>query len=103
MKADLDPENYEFTRKGENRLRLPIEVARRSGHIKKLHSLKIQTLEGTMMDNEVDIEKNGDVPRYTMVKWGKFMSVNGLKKGDILHFNFVTSKQVLESRNVDQV
>ncbi|MFS7932707.1 putative DNA-binding pseudobarrel domain superfamily [Helianthus anomalus] len=80
-----------------------MEVARRSGLTKALHSLKIQTLDGTMMENKVDIEKNGLKPRYSMVKWGDFMAANGLKKGDILHFNFVTSKQVLELRNVDRV
>ncbi|KAM0061831.1 putative transcription factor B3-Domain family [Helianthus debilis subsp. tardiflorus] len=70
---------------------LPVEVAKRSGLTKKLHSLKIKTLDGKMMENEVETEKNGDVPRYKMVKWGNFMSANSLKNGDILHFNFVTS------------
>ncbi|MFS7930902.1 putative DNA-binding pseudobarrel domain superfamily [Helianthus anomalus] len=80
-----------------------MEVARRSGLIKALHSLKIQTLDGRVIDNKVDIKQNGLKPRYSMVKWSNFMSANGLKKGDILHFNFVTSKQVLELRNGDRV
>ncbi|KAJ0766150.1 putative transcription factor B3-Domain family [Helianthus annuus] len=102
-KPEIDEENYEFTKKGENRLRLPVEVARRSGLTKKLHALKIKTLDGTIMENEVETEKNGKVPRYKMVNWGNFMSANGLKNGDILHFNFVTSSQVMELTNVDRI
>ena len=82
--------------------RLPVEVARRSGLIEKLHSLKIQTLEGKIMSNEVETEQNGGKPRYKMVKWDKFMCANSLKNGDMLHFNFVTSTQVLELKSVDR-
>ncbi|MFS8034829.1 hypothetical protein Hanom_Chr17g01585781 [Helianthus anomalus] len=74
----------------------------RLGLTQELHELKIQTLEGKMMFNEVETEQNGDAPRYKMVKWGKFMSANSLKNGDILHFNFVTSKHVLELKSEDR-
>ncbi|XP_021971486.1 putative B3 domain-containing protein Os04g0347400 [Helianthus annuus] len=87
----------------KKRERLPVEVARRSGLTKKLHALKIKTLDGKIMENEVETEKNGDVPRYKMVNWGNFMSANSLKNGDILHFNFVTSTQVMELTNVDRI
>ena len=54
------------------------------------------------MCNEVETEANGGKPRYKMVKWDKFMCANSLKNGDMLHFNFVTSTQVLELKSVDR-
>ncbi|XP_035836273.1 uncharacterized protein LOC118484348 [Helianthus annuus] len=52
-----DPAVLNFTRKGEYRLRLPVGVSKRAGFTKKLHTLKIENMQGQVSTYEVKREK----------------------------------------------
>ncbi|KAJ0710333.1 putative transcription factor B3-Domain family [Helianthus annuus] len=98
-----DPELLNFTRKGEYRLRLPVGVSNRAGFTKKLHTLKIENLQGHVSIYEVKAEKNGSGVRYSVINWPVFMAENNLNDGDMLDFTYVTSKKTLILKNVRYV
>ncbi|KAJ0879313.1 putative transcription factor B3-Domain family [Helianthus annuus] len=95
----VDAKNFDFTRKGEYRLRLPVEVANRAGFTKKKHSLKVQNLEGHVVYT-AKTEKIGCAKRYSVDNWQKFMADNNLINGVMLDFTFVTSKNTIILRKV---
>ncbi|XP_021980159.1 uncharacterized protein LOC110876288 [Helianthus annuus] len=82
----LDPEFFHFDRKGDYRLRLPAEVARRAGLSLDLHPLKVQNMVGVVEVYDVKLELNELKPRYALDGWRKFMTDNNLRFGDMLHF-----------------
>ncbi|KAJ0946966.1 putative transcription factor B3-Domain family [Helianthus annuus] len=93
--VNTESEFFDFTRKGEYRLRLPVEVANRAGFKKKRHSLNVQNLEGEVVVYTAKIEKNGTAKRYSVENWQKFMDDNNLIDGMMLDFTFVTSKNTI--------
>ncbi|MFS7904638.1 hypothetical protein Hanom_Chr01g00038481 [Helianthus anomalus] len=88
----VDAEFFDFTRKGEYRLCLPVEVANRAGFTKKIHSLKVQNLEGHVVYT-AKTEKNGCAKRYSVENCRQFMVDNNLIDAVMLEFTFVTSKK----------
>ncbi|XP_035841272.1 uncharacterized protein LOC118488167 [Helianthus annuus] len=98
-----DPEVLNFTRKGEYRLRLPVGVSNRAGFTKKLHTLKIENMQGQVSTYEVKREKNGSALRYSVIDWPVFMAENNLNDGDMLDFTYVTSKKTVILKNVRHV
>ncbi|MFS8011598.1 putative transcription factor B3-Domain family [Helianthus anomalus] len=98
--VNTDSEFFDFTRKGEYRLRLPVEVANRAGFKKKRHSLNVQNLEGEVVVYTAKIEKNGTANRYSVENWQKFMDDNKLIDGMMLDFTFVTSKNTIILKTV---
>ncbi|MFS7917224.1 putative transcription factor B3-Domain family [Helianthus anomalus] len=99
----LDPEFFHFVRKGEYRLRLPIEVVRRACLCVDLHPLKVQNMVGVMDVYDVKAELNKGQPRYALDGWRKFMTENKLKFGDMLHFTYVSSQEKIVLNDVTSV
>ncbi|XP_035838196.1 uncharacterized protein LOC118485825 [Helianthus annuus] len=99
----LDPEFFHFNRKGDYRLRLPVEVARRAGLSVDLHPLKFQNMVGVVEVYDVKLELNDLKPRYALDGWRKFMTENKLRFGDMLHFTYVSSEQKIILNQVTSV
>ncbi|KAM0056018.1 putative transcription factor B3-Domain family [Helianthus debilis subsp. tardiflorus] len=99
----LDPEFFHFDHKGDYRLRLPVEVARRTGLSVDLHPLKVQSMVGVVEVYDVKSELNDLNPRYALDGWQKFMTENKLKFGDMLHFTYVSSEQKIILNQVTSV
>ncbi|XP_022004993.1 uncharacterized protein LOC110903148 [Helianthus annuus] len=99
----LDPEFFHFDRKGDYRLRLPAEVARRAGLSLDLHPLKVQNMVGVVQVYDVKLELNELKPRYALDGWRKFMTGNNLRFGDMLHFTYVSSQQKIVLNQVTSV
>ncbi|XP_022032756.1 B3 domain-containing protein At4g34400-like [Helianthus annuus] len=94
---------YEFTIKGENRMRMPANVVRFAGFRNKVHELKVTNMNGKTIDMNLRHQKNGDGVRYAIEAWPMFMKENGLRFGDTLHFTFVSSGNLLILSHVDGV
>ena len=75
--------------------RLPVGVSNRAGFTKKLHTLKIENMQGQVSTYEVKREKNGSAKRYSVIDWPVFMAENKLNDGDMLDFTYVTSKKTV--------
>ncbi|KAJ0724822.1 putative transcription factor B3-Domain family [Helianthus annuus] len=88
----LDPEFFHFLHKGDYRLCLPAEVARRAGLSVDLHPFKVQNMVGVVDVYDVKTELNECKPRYALDGWRKFMTENNLRFGDMLHFTYVSSQ-----------
>ncbi|MFS7947566.1 hypothetical protein Hanom_Chr06g00549751 [Helianthus anomalus] len=82
--------------------RLPVEVANRAGFTQKIHSLKVQNLEGHVVVYKVKTETNGGAKRYSVENWCKFMGDN-LIDGVMLDFTFVTSSKTIILKTSDPV
>ncbi|MFS7960830.1 putative transcription factor B3-Domain family [Helianthus anomalus] len=99
--ADLDDaEFFEFVRKGDYRLRLPVEVVKRAGLSVNLYSLSVQNITGVMEVYDVKTKLNGGKPRYALDGRRKFMSDNNLKFGDTLYFTYMASQQKIVLNDV---
>ncbi|KAJ0609072.1 putative transcription factor B3-Domain family [Helianthus annuus] len=94
---------YDFTMKGENRMRMPANVVRAAGFRNKSHKLNVRNMKGKTIKMNVRRQKNGNAVRYAIEGWPMFMKENGLCLGDRLHFTFVSSSNLLILSNVDGV
>ncbi|KAJ0601492.1 putative DNA-binding pseudobarrel domain superfamily [Helianthus annuus] len=87
----MDPEFFNFSRKGDYRLRLPAEVVDRAGLSDNLQPLYVQNMTRDVEVYETKTELNGGALRYAVDGWRKFMADNQLEFGHMLHFTYVTS------------
>ncbi|KAJ0724048.1 putative transcription factor B3-Domain family [Helianthus annuus] len=94
---------YDFTMKGENRMRMPANVVRAAGFRNKCHELNVRNMNGKTMKMNVRRQKNGNAVRYAIEGWPMFMKENGLSLGETLHFTFLSSTNLLILAHVDGV
>ncbi|XP_022032302.1 B3 domain-containing protein At4g34400-like [Helianthus annuus] len=94
---------YEFTTKGENRMRMLANVVRFAGFRNKVHELNVTNMNGKTIDMNLRRQKNGDGVRYAIEGWPMFMKENGLRLGDTMHFTYISSGNLLILSQVDGV
>ncbi|KAJ0636777.1 putative transcription factor B3-Domain family [Helianthus annuus] len=99
----MDPEFFNFSRKGEHRLRLPVEVVNRAGLSQILQPISVQNMNGDVEVYETKTELNGGTLRYAVDGWRKFMEDNQLQFGHMLHFTYVTSQRKIVLNDVTSI
>ncbi|KAJ0459228.1 putative transcription factor B3-Domain family [Helianthus annuus] len=96
----MDAEFFNFNRKGDYRLRLPVEVVNRACLSDNLQDLYVKNMNGYVEAYETKTELNGGKLRYAIDGWRKFMSDNNLEFGHMLHFTYVTSQKKIVLNDV---
>ncbi|KAJ0477963.1 putative transcription factor B3-Domain family [Helianthus annuus] len=99
----MDAEFFNFSRKAEYRLRLPVEVINRAGLSDNLQPLSVQNMTGDVEVYETKTELNIGTLRYAIDGWRKFMSDNHLEFGHMLHFTYVTSQKKIVLNDVTSI
>ncbi|KAM0061217.1 putative transcription factor B3-Domain family [Helianthus debilis subsp. tardiflorus] len=64
---------------------------------------KVKNMVGVVDVYDVKTELNDGQPPYALDGWRKFMTVNNLKFGDMLHFTYVSSQQKIILNDVTSV
>ncbi|KAJ0612170.1 putative transcription factor B3-Domain family [Helianthus annuus] len=99
----IDAEFFNFSRKGDYRLRLPVEVVNRAGLSDNLQPLSVQSMTGDVEVYETKAELNSGTLRYAIDGWRKFMADNHLEFGRMLHFTYVTSQKKIVLNDVTSI
>ncbi|MFS7997411.1 putative transcription factor B3-Domain family [Helianthus anomalus] len=99
----MDPKFFNFSRKGDYRLHLPVEVVERAGLSDNLQPLSVQNMTWDIEVYEMKTELNGGTLRYAVDGWRKFMVDNQLEFGHMLHFTYVTSKKKIVLNDVTSI
>ncbi|MFS7984294.1 putative transcription factor B3-Domain family [Helianthus anomalus] len=99
----MDPEFFNFRRKGDYRLRLHVEVVNRAGLFDNLEPLYVQNMTGDVEVYETKTELNSGTLRYVVDGWRKFMADNQLEFGQMLHFTYVTSQKKIVLNDVTSI
>ncbi|KAM0029868.1 putative transcription factor B3-Domain family [Helianthus debilis subsp. tardiflorus] len=99
----MDPEFFNFSRKGEHRLRLHVEVVNRAGLSQILQPIAVQNMNGDVEVYETKTELNDGTLRYAVDGWRKFMEDNQLQFGHMLHFTYVTSQRKIVLNDVTSI
>ncbi|KAM0071462.1 putative transcription factor B3-Domain family [Helianthus debilis subsp. tardiflorus] len=99
----LDAEFFNFSRKGDYRLRLPVEVVNRAGLSDNLQPLSVQNMTRDVEVYETKTELNSGTLRYAFDGWRKFMADNHLEFGHMLHFTYVTSQKKIVLNDVTSI
>ncbi|KAM0070306.1 putative transcription factor B3-Domain family [Helianthus debilis subsp. tardiflorus] len=99
----MDAEFFNFSPKGDYRLRLTVEVVKRADLSDNLQPLSVENMTEDVEVYETNTELNSGTLCYTVDGWRKFMSDNHLEFGHMLHFTYVTSQKKIVLNDVTSI
>uniref|UniRef100_A0A251SIZ2 Putative DNA-binding pseudobarrel domain-containing protein n=1 Tax=Helianthus annuus TaxID=4232 RepID=A0A251SIZ2_HELAN len=89
---------YKFVRMASKDFRLPDNVSRIAKLDSDLKPMTVRLLHLTEQEeftNRTRCEKRGEGFRYALCKWSRFMKRARINEGDMVHFSFDETHQVL--------